>query len=64
MLLAFGTVSLARGFYTLLSTLFRLNKNKPVMAYLAIIFFLVNALSHTGLYREVKCFLPTISILL
>ncbi|XTI94266.1 hypothetical protein V2W45_1252525, partial [Cenococcum geophilum] len=60
--LAFRTVSLARGFYTPLSTLSRLNRNKPVTAHLAIIFLLVNALSYIGLYREVKCSLLTISI--
>ncbi|XTI85095.1 hypothetical protein V2W45_1234166 [Cenococcum geophilum] len=64
MLLAFGTVSLARGFYTPLSTLSKLNGNKLVTAHLAIIFLLVNTLSRIGLYREVKYSLPTISTLL
>ncbi|XTI84578.1 hypothetical protein V2W45_1192990, partial [Cenococcum geophilum] len=49
--LAFGIVSLIRGggFYIPLSTLFRLNGNKPVTAHPAIIFLLVNALSRASL---------------
>jgi len=67
---AYGTpptlrrISLTKGlgFYIPLSTLSRLNRNKLVTTYLAIIFLLVNALSRAGLYREVKSSLLTISI--
>jgi hypothetical protein len=45
------------------STLFGFDGNKPVADYPASTFFLVNALSLVGLYREVKCSLLTISIL-
>ena len=45
------------------TTFFKLNRNKLVIAYLATIFLLVNALSRVGLYREVKYFLLTIFIL-
>lgn len=59
---AFGTVSLVGGFGVCRSTRSRLNGNKPVAAYPAAIFLLVNALSLAGLYKEVKCSLPTMSI--
>ena len=58
---AFGTVSSAGGFNVSLSTLSGLNGNKPVAAHPAVMFLLVNALSLAGLYKEVKCSLPTIS---
>jgi len=61
-LLAFRTVSLVGGFGVYWSTRSGLNGNKPVAAYPAAIFLLVNALSLAGLYKEVKCSLPTMSI--
>jgi hypothetical protein len=56
---AFGRV--IGGFGVSLSTLSRLNGNKLVVAYLVVMFLLVNAFSLAGLYKEVKCSLPTIS---
>jgi hypothetical protein len=52
----------ARGAGILLSTLSRLNGNKPHTAKPALIFFGVNALSLAELYREVKCSLPIVFI--
>ena len=54
--------SLVRRVGILLSTLFGLNKKKLLAAKLALIFFSINALSLTGLYREVKYFLLIIFI--
>jgi hypothetical protein len=55
---AFGSVTLVGGFGVPLSTLSGLGGVKALAAYLAIMFFLVNAFSLAGLYREVKCSLP------
>ena len=49
-----------RGGGILLNTLSGLNRNKPLIAKLALIFLDINTLSLTGLYREVKYFLPII----
>jgi hypothetical protein len=54
-LLALKMASFTRAAGILLSTLFKLNGNKPLIAKPALIFFNVNALSFTGLYKEVKC---------
>ena len=43
-----------------LSTFSGLNGNKPLAAHAAMMFFFVNAFSLAGLYREMKCSLPTI----
>jgi hypothetical protein len=53
---------LAGGAGILLSTLFRLNRNRPLVAKPALIFFGVNALSLIGLYRVVKCSLLIVFI--
>jgi hypothetical protein len=53
--LALRMASSTRAAGILLSTLSRLNGNKPLTAKPALIFFSVNALSLAGLYREVKC---------
>ena len=53
--LALGMAGLAEGAGILLSTLSGLNGNQPLAAKPALIFFGINALSHVGLYREVKC---------
>jgi len=57
-----GIASSASGAGILLSTLSRLNGNKPLAAKPALIFFGVNALSLAGLYRAVKCSLPIVFI--
>ena len=49
-----GIAGLARGAGILLSTLSRLNGNRPLIAKPALIFFGVNTLSLIGLYRVVK----------
>jgi len=55
----FGSMTLVGGFGVSLSTLSDLGGVEALAAYLAIMFFLVNAFSLVGLYREVKCSLPT-----
>jgi predicted transcriptional regulator len=54
-LLALKMASLAKGAGILLSTLFKLNGNRPLVVKLALIFFSVNALSLIRLYKVVKC---------
>ena len=60
-LLIFRIIFLAKGFGVYRSTLSKLNRNKPVTAHPAIMFFLVDALSLVGLYKEVKYSLLAVS---
>ena len=53
-----------QGFGITLNTLFKLKGNKLFVAYTAIMFLFVNALSFIKLYRDMKCFLPTYLYLL
>jgi hypothetical protein len=48
------------GFGVTLRTLSGLSGNKPQAAHAFIIFLSVNAFSLAGLYKEVKCCLPTV----
>ena len=57
-----GITNSARGAGIFLSTLSRLNGNKPLTAKPALIFFSVNAFSLIRLYKKVKCFLPIVFI--
>jgi hypothetical protein len=57
---ALGMAGSAGGAGILLSTLSGLNRNRPLAAKPALIFFGVNALSLAGLYRAVKCSLPIV----
>lgn len=50
-MLATETTRSAGSFSVLQSTLSRLKENKPAVAYLVIIFFLVSAFSLTSAYR-------------
>jgi hypothetical protein len=59
---ALGMASSAGGAGILLSTLSGLNRNKPLIAKPALIFFGINALFLIGLYREVKCSLLIVFI--
>jgi len=45
-----------------MSTLSGSSGNGPVAAHAAVMFFLVNARSLAGLYREVKCSLPIVFV--
>jgi hypothetical protein len=56
-----GTLTSGGGLGVSLSTLSGLNGDNPVAAHAAVIFLLVKALVLAGLYREVKCSLPTVS---
>lgn len=60
-ILAFVIIYSAGGFGVYRSTFSGLNGNRPFAAHSAVTFLLVNALSLAGLYREVKCSLPTVS---
>jgi hypothetical protein len=51
---ALKIAGLARGAGILLSTLFKLNGNRPLIVKPALIFLSINALSLAGLYRVVK----------
>jgi hypothetical protein len=56
---AFRIVS-AKGFSISLRTLSKLNKNKPLTAKLALMFFGINALSLIRLKKKIKYYLPII----
>jgi len=60
--LALGMAGSAGGVDILLSTLSGLNRNKPLAAKPALIFFGINALFLIGLYRKMKCSLPIVFI--